>query len=148
MRYTLLFSILLLINGSCAKTKFSSTPSLKFESVNTTQLQRHELIAFTLTFTDAEGDFSDTSLIYVQKVVSNCSNSNNDSFFSLPPFPTSKDQKASINVTLGNNADPSYEDISPKCSPQNDTAVFRFVLKDNANHISDTASSPTIIIYN
>ena len=148
MRYTLLFSILVLIISSCSKNKFSSTHSLKFKSVNTTQLHSQELITFTLSFTDAEGDFSDTSTLYVQRVVPNCVNSNGDQFLALPSFPTSKNQKADINITLGNKASSIYHDISPQCPPQNDTATFRFVLKDNANHLSDTASSPTIIIYN
>lgn len=142
MRYTLLFSILLLITWACTKTKFSSIPSLKFKSVNTTQLYPQGLINFTLSFTDAEGDFSDSGSIYVQKVVSNCPNSNGAENFVLPVFPTTKDQKGEINVSL------KYNDIAPQCSPQNDTTIFRFVLKDDAGHVSDTASSPTIIIYN
>lgn len=142
MRYALLFSTLLLIILSCKKTKFSSTPSLKFESVNTTQLPPQGVLKFTLSFTDAEGDFSDSGSIYIQKIVLNCNLSNNDEVNALPVFPTAKDQKGTINVTL------NYNDISPKCTPQNDTATFRFVLKDDANHVSDTASSPTIIIYN
>ncbi|KAA9040730.1 hypothetical protein FW778_01430 [Ginsengibacter hankyongi] len=148
MRYTLLFSILLIITSSCTKTKFSSTPSLKFKSVNTTQLPQHALLQFTLSFTDAEGDFSDSGNIFVQKISANCPNSNGDETYVLPVFPTTKDQKGEISVTLGNNAGSSYRDISPQCPPQNDTTVFRFVLKDDAGHISDTASSPTIIIYN
>ena len=40
MRYTILFSIfLLLFIVGCKKSKFSTTPSLKFKSVNTTQLR-------------------------------------------------------------------------------------------------------------
>ena len=142
MRYTLLFSILLLITWSCTKTKFSSTPSLKFESVNTTQLHPQEVLKFTLSFTDAEGDFSDSGSIFIQKVVPNCLSSSGDEVFLLPVFPTTKDQKGKVNVSL------NYNDIAPQCAPQNDTATFRFVLKDDANHISDTASSPVIIIYN
>lgn len=142
MRYTLLFSILLIITWSCTKTKFSSTPSLKFKSVNTTQLHPQELLNFTLTFTDAEGDFSDSGSLFVQKIVPNCPGSNGDQVFVLPVFPATKNQKGDINVSL------KYNDIAPQCAPQNDTAFFHFVLKDNAKHVSDTASSPAIIIYN
>jgi hypothetical protein len=142
MRYTLLFSILLLTTFSCNKTKFSSTPSLKFESVNTTALQPQQALRFVLSFTDAEGDFSDSGNIYIQKIVPNCPSGTGDEFLALPKFPVSKDQKGEINVLL------QYNDIAPQCAPQNDTTVFRFVLKDDASHVSDTASSPTIIIYN
>jgi hypothetical protein len=145
MRYTLLISILVslvLIIWSCSKNKFSSTPSLKFESVNTTQLHQQETLKFTLSFTDLEGDFSDSGSVFVQELVPNCSNSGGFQVYVLPVFPTNKDQKGQINVTLG------YNDVPPKCPPQNDTATFRFALKDDANHVSDTISSPTIIIYN
>jgi hypothetical protein len=110
--------------------------------VNTTQLHPQEALKFTLSFTDAEGDFSDSGSIYVQKIVPNCPNSTSDQTYILPVFPTSKDQKGIINVSL------RYNDISPQCAPQNDTTVFRFALKDDASHVSDTASSPVIIIYN
>ena len=70
MRYTLLFFILIFVTLSCSKNKFSSTPSLKFESVNTTQLHPQEVLNFKLSFTDAEGDFSDSGSIFIQKASS------------------------------------------------------------------------------
>jgi hypothetical protein len=60
----------------------------------------------------------------------------------LPPFPSGKNQTGDILVTF------SYNDVSPKCFPRNDTAIFKFVLKDMAQNISDTVSSPPIIIVN
>ena len=111
--------------------------------MNTTQLHNQQLIQFTLSFTDAEGDLTDS--IYVQEVVPRCSNSNFDQLYPLPPFPTTKNQKGDINVTFGYNVT-GYSSISPKCQA-NDTAVFRFVLKDKAQHASDTVSSPPIILY-
>jgi len=144
MRYPILFSILLLVlSTSCNKDKFSTTPSLKFKSVNTTQLHNQELLRFTLSFTDKEGDLTDS--IFVQEIVPKCSNSNFDGLFALPAFPTTKDQKGDINVTFGYNVS-GYSSISPKCQ-KNDTAVFRFVLRDNAHNASDTVSSPPVILY-
>ncbi len=147
MRYIIIISILLIIfTTSCSKQKFSSTPSLKFESVNTTSLHQYDVLRFTFSFTDAQGDFSDTTNMFVQKIVPNCVNSSNIQFYPLPAFPPSKDQKGTITFTLGYNAG-NYRDVgSPQCQ-ENDTAVFRFVLRDNANHASDTANSPKIVIY-
>lgn len=143
MRNTLLFSILLLLSTSCNKDKFSSTPTLKFESVNTTGLHNQQLLTFTLSFADAEGDIMDS--IYVQEIAANCSGSNVDGLFPIPVFPTSKNQKGTLNVNLGYNLS-NYTSISPQCQ-QNDTAIFRFALKDLAGHVSDTVSSPPIILY-
>ncbi len=144
MRYTILFSIFLFaILTGCNKKKFGTTPSLKFKSANTTQLHTGQVLQFTLSFTDAEGDLTDS--IFTQKIVPYCTLSSFTSFYALPGFPTSKNQQGDIIVTFGYNADP-YTNISPQCQ-KNDTAVFRFALRDKAKHVSDTVSSPKIILY-
>ncbi len=149
MRYTILFSIFLFaILSGCHKDKFNTTPSLKFTSVNTTELRSGQLLRFTLNFTDAEGDLSDS--IFVQKLVANCPASGFNQAFPVPSFPVSKDQQGELLITFGYNANTptiSYSDVVASRCAQNDTAVFRFALRDKANHISDTISSPPIIIY-
>ena len=145
MRNTILFSILLLaILSGCKKDKYKSTPSLTFKSVSSTQVPKGSIVKFTLTFTDAEGDVSGS--VYIEKNEPTCSLSSFTEWDSIPSFPTTKNQKGDIVLTFGNNAGTSLEDISPQCQ-RNDTAVFRFALKDKANHVSDTVSSPPIIIY-
>jgi hypothetical protein len=142
MRYTILFSIfLLLLFIGCNKNKFSTTPSLKFKSVNTTQLNRQEAIRFTLSFTDAEGDL--TGSIFVQEVVPGCpADTVHYGSYPLPAFPTSKNLQGDVVVTL------EYNDFPPQCPPKNVTGIFSFALKDKADHVSDTVSSPVIIVYN
>lgn len=145
MRYTILFSILLLaILTGCGKPKFSSTPSLKFTSVNTTELRSGQTLQFTLSFTDAEGDISDS--IFTQKIVPGCAASEFAQGYSIPSFPASKDQKGDILISFGLNVNGIPQVIGPTCN-QNDTAIFKFYIRDLAKHISDTVSSPPIIIY-
>lgn len=144
MRYTILFSMLLFLICGCTKDKFGSKPSLKFKSVSTKVLPPHSLIQFTLSFTDAEGDLNDT--MFVQKIEPTCEASSFAQNYIIPTFPVSKNEKGDLIVTFGNNpTDISYSNISAQCS-RNDTAVFRFAIKDKANHVSDTVSSPPIII--
>ena len=145
MRYTILFSIFLFaILAGCKKDKFGSKPSLKFKSVNTTVLPQHQLIQITLSFTDAEGDLNDS--MFVEKVEPTCVNSNNSGTYIIPDFPVSKNEKGDLIITFGNNPNNNaYFNMAPQCS-RNDTAVFRFAIKDKANHVSDTVSSPPIII--
>ena len=145
MRYTILFSIFLFaILTGCKKDKFGSKPSLKFKSANSNVLPPHQLIQFTLSFTDAEGDLNDS--LFVQKIEPTCENSNNSGTYIIPEFPVSKNEKGDLIITFGNNYnDPAYFNMAPLCS-RNDTAVFRFAIKDKANHVSDTVSSPPIII--
>lgn len=147
MRYTILFSIFLVILlGGCGKDKFGTTPTLKIKSVNTTELRSGGLLVFTLSFTDAEGDISNT--LYAQKIVPYCANSSFSQNYPVPQFPSSKNESGDLTVTFAyNSSDPSYFNISPQCQ-KNDTAVFRFAITDKANHTSDTISSaPIVLIY-
>lgn len=138
MRYTVLFSILLFaILTGCSKDKFESTPSLKFKSVSSKVIPPGFNIQFTLSFTDAEGDLNDS--LYIEKIEPTCVNSNFTDYYNIPSFPVSKNEQGDIIVDF------RYIDISPQCQ-RNDTAVFRFAIKDKAGHVSDTASSPPIII--
>ena len=103
----------------------------------------NETLNFTLSFTDAEGDLTDS--LTVIKVISACPNGLNYSFvepYPLPEFPTGKNQQGEILVSF------DYNSINPKCATRNDTAVFKFVLRDKAKNSSDTAvSEPIVIIY-
>ena len=144
MRYTVLFSILLcVIFTACTKDKFNSTPSLKFKSASTTFLPPGQLIQFTLSFTDGPGNLSDS--IFVQKIEPTCAASSFPAYYPIPTFPTTSNEKGDFVLTFGNNASTSYPNISAQCQ-RNDTAVFRFAIKDKENHMSDTVSSPPIII--
>ncbi len=142
MRNPILFSIIILFLFSCNKDKYTTIPQLKYKSVNTKALHRGQILQFTLSFTDAEGDLTDS--IFVQKIVKPCS-AGNGSFtqrYKIPQFPSGKNQSGDIVVTY------SYNDVNPLCTPRNDTAVFKFVLRDKALNKSDTAVSDQIIIYN
>ena len=145
MRYTILFSIFfVVVLAGCSKDKFGTTPTLEFKSVNTTELHSGSLLVFTLTFTDAEGDVSDS--IYAEKIVPYCPNSSFRQSYPVPAFPTSKNEKGDLTVTFSyNSSDPSYYNISPQCQ-MNDTAVFRFAITDKAKHTSDTITTPPIVL--
>jgi hypothetical protein len=145
MRNTFLFSIFILLLTSCGKDKFNTTPSLKYKSVNKTTFGRFDgELVFTLSFTDAEGDLD--GMLTVVKQVQPCIDGTDYSFtapYSVPEFPSGKNQKGDFLVTFG------YNDITPRCSNRNDTAIFKFVLQDKALHVSDTAvSEPIILIKN
>lgn len=141
MRYIVLVAFFIFLFASCSKDKFNTIPSLKYKNANTNILSRGQTLVLTLSFTDAEGDLTDS--IAVQEVVSKpCANGNGFiANYAIPEFPTGKNQKGDILVTF------SYNDVNPKCE-RNDTALFKFVLKDKAQNKSDTAvSEPIVIIY-
>ena len=144
MRYTLLFSIFLfVIFIGCKKKNSGSAPTLKFKSVNSTELRSGGLIEFTLSFEG--GAITGTDTLTVEELVPYCAGSSFVTTYPLPSYPATKNQNGEITVTFGYNSG-TYQNIPPKCSV-NDTAVFRFSLKDSQQHLSDTVSSPAIIIY-
>lgn len=151
MRYTILISIFILFLFSCKKNTYTTAPQLKYKSVNTKSLRQGQILTFVLSFTDAEGDvvseaISDSSL-FVKKVVTKCAGSSFDQYYQIPKFPTAKNQSGEILVSYGYNVT-GYQSVqTPQCN-KNDTAVFKFVLRDKAKNKSDTAVSDPIVIFN
>lgn len=145
MRNTILIAVVSLIFLGCTKDKYSTTPQLTYKSVNTDRLRPNQVIQFSLSFTDAEGDVIDT--MYVQKVSLNCSASNFFERVPIPNFVTNKNLKSDISVSYANGINnPPFTTVASRCS-FNDTCYFRFMLKDKANNKSDTVRSETIVIY-
>ena len=144
MRNTILIAIVSLVFFGCNKDTFSSTPQLTYKSVNTNHLFPDQIIKFSLSFTDAEGDVIDT--MYVQKVSLNCAASNFSERVPIPTFPTSKNLKGDVLVSYSNGINNTgYTTVASRCD-FNDTCFFRFMMKDKANHKSDTVKSETIVI--
>ena len=88
MRNTILIAVVSLIFLGCSKDKFSTTPKLTYKSVNTDRLGPNQIIEFSLSFNDAEGDVIDT--MFVQKVSLNCRASNISLRVPIPNFATNK----------------------------------------------------------
>lgn len=145
MRYLIILSAFAFLFAGCGKDKFETKPHLTFNSVSTTELRAGQLLQFKLGFTDKEGDISNS--LYVEKVVSDCGDSNWKEVYNLPGFPASSNQKGEVVFTLGFNAGTEWPDVSPKCS-KDEIATFRFAIQDKENNTSDTITSPPIkIIY-
>lgn len=144
MRSPVLFSMIILFLFSCNKDKYTTVPQLKYESVNKKVFRSGDIIQFTLSFTDAEGDIQDT--LYVEKFEPKCINSRFKQLYKIPSFPTSKNQAGEITITYGYNVSNLPPILGPQCANRNDTAVFKFVLKDMANNKSDTAISESVVL--
>ena len=144
MRYLIIFSIFSILLISCEKDKYTTVPKLKFESSNATVFRSGDLIEFTLSFTDAEGDLQDS--LYVEKFEPKCVNSRFMQLYKIPEFPSGKDQAGEIKVSYGYNLQNHPQQIlGPQCN-RNDTAVFKFFIKDKAQNKSDTVSSGPIVL--
>jgi len=144
MRNTILIGLVCLCFLGCSKENYSSTPKLTYQSVNTSQLQVDQIIKFNLTVTDKEGDVIDT--MYIQKVSINCPAGNFSERRQIPTFPTTTNLSANIIISYSNGINNiGYTTIASKCY-HNDSCYFRFMMKDKANHKSDTVNSGIIVI--
>jgi hypothetical protein len=133
--------------SSCKKEEFNTKPTLTFGEVNTTQLRQGNLLIFTLNFTDKEGDIQDT--LWVQKISRTCPSTPGVQFISrnkVPDFTGTPNLKGKLEITFVYNANVPGTPSIVGCNNRNDTAFFRFWLKDKANNRSDTISSPDIIL--
>lgn len=133
--------------SSCKKEEFNTKPTLSFGEVNTTQLRQGNLLIFTLNFTDKEGDIQDT--LWVQKISRTCPTTPGVQFISrnkVPDFTGTPNLKGKLEITFVYNANVPGTPSIVGCNNRNDTAFFRFWLKDKANNRSDTISSPDIIL--
>ena len=149
MRYSIVIIIISFTLFGCTKEKFSTIPKLKYLSVNATQFVEGNEIVFKLSFTDAEGDLSDS--LYVEQVPDlTCSRASVlGTMHAIPSFPLSKNIQGEIIVKKGYRVSPprgdNYNVTEPQCD-RNDTCYFRFVLKDKAQNKSDTISSEKIVL--
>jgi hypothetical protein len=102
---------------------------------------------FSITFTDKEGDLQDS--IWIQKITKTNGCINFYDREKIPTFQATPNLKGVLEVgySIGSNNN-SYYPILPSCpGNKNDTCYFKFWARDLAQNVSDTITSPVVIIY-
>lgn len=150
MRSLLYVSALLTLSIACSKDKLETTPTLKFKSVNATTIPVGGNLIVQLEFADKEGDISDT--VFVKKIRINkiVVPTIRDSFeLEVPEFPNRSRGVIELNLKYQNHLLSAINPPSSGGTPPNlhdDTLIFKFVLRDQAKHSSDTVTTEPIII--
>jgi hypothetical protein len=143
----LIVSLMVIGIVACKKDQYNTTPELKFKKVSTDVIAPGQSIIFSLEVTDKEGDIQDT--IYVEKVRLNekaCATVDPVSRNQMPAFTPTKNFKGDIEVRYSYGINLQFPPIQdPKCA-ENDTCIYRFWIKDNAQNVSDTISSSQLVI--
>ncbi len=144
MRNSLFISIIVLLltaAAGCGDKISGNKPSLKLDGVNTHEVARNSLLRFSFSFESKHAADS----IYIEKVVPDCPGSSFEAFFKVPDYPVSVG-KGNMDIFFVNGFLGEYVDLrSPTCG-MNDTVTFKFVLRDIEGNISDTITSPQIVI--
>lgn len=131
----------------CQKSTYTTKPQLSVKSISSTTLVQGSLLLFQIQFTDAEGDIQDT--LFVQKISRTCPGTPGAQFLSknkVPDFTPTSSLKGILEIGYAYNANiPGYSTISG-CGTKNDTAYFKFWLKDKAKNVSDTLVTENIVL--
>lgn len=142
MRNSLFISVLILLMVvGCRDRKSGDKPVLRFEEINTDVVPINTLLRFSLTF---DSKLTADS-VFIQKIVDDCIDSDFSASFKVPDYPIFSG-KGNMSITFVNGFLDTYVDMkSPRCG-EDDTAIFKFVLKDIEGNVSDTILSPQIVI--
>jgi hypothetical protein len=134
--------------GGCKKSaSYDTKPQINFKNINSTSLKTGDLLLFEINFTDKEGDIQDT--LWVQKISKTCPNSPGVQFISpnkVPDFTPTPNLAGILEIGFAYNANVQGYPVIGGCSNKNDTATFKFWLRDKGKNISDTLVSPPIIL--
>jgi|GEM_PF-218805 hypothetical protein len=142
---TLTLSVLVLIFAACKKDKFTTEPQIKFKSISPSEAIKGNIISFTSSFTDEEGDIQD-SIIYVIK-----------RFATIPTIDTFKLKLNPEGIPDGRQGDISIRFSYGEFSQDNtatflnletvDTQVsFGLLITDRAGHRSNYVESDKITL--
>lgn len=145
-KISILFAIAVMFYA-CNKDTYTTKPQIKIKSINHTVVSQGDLLLFQLEFTDKEGDIQDT--LWVQKISKICPNENGVQFvtpYRVPNFTPTANLQGVLEFGYGYNANVSGYETIRGCTNKNDTATFKFWLKDKANNRSDTITSQAIVL--
>jgi hypothetical protein len=136
-----------LVIASCSKDSYNTKPNLTFKSVNSTSFVNGSQIIFSINFTDKEGDLQDS--VWIQKITrtNGCTNFSDRS--KIPTFTPTPNLSGILEIgySVGSSANSTYP-VLPGCpANKNDTCYFKFWARDLGGNVSDTVTSPDIIIF-
>jgi hypothetical protein len=140
-----LAGLVLLVVASCSKEGVTTKPRISFKSVSTDHVFFNQDISFTLEFSDKEGDLND-SIHVVKSSSSWCDGAQlaDSATWMLPDLDGRKNVQGELEIRMRYQFD--LATVPCDGADTVETAIFKFLIKDKAGNVSDTAYSPPIII--
>ena len=132
---------------ACKKDTYTTKPQISIKSISATTLKQGDVLLFQINFTDAEGDIQDT--LWVQKISRNCPGTPGAQFLSknrVPDFTPTSNLKGILEIGYAYNANVQGYSTITGCGTKNDTAYFKFWMKDKAKNYSDTLTTENIVL--
>lgn len=145
----LAFSFAMILFVACSKDKFETKPTIEIKSISPNPLPANSVpLVVDLEYTDKEGDLATDSAIFVKKIRINQKKVGvtvRDSFWLPLPGDVPKKTKGVIRLTLDYELyAKSAQDPGNPAAP--DSLIFRFAMRDAAQHVSDTVESGLVVV--
>ena len=135
----------------CNKDKFQTSPQIQIKSISTTVVPVSGTLNITLSYTDKEGDISDTLFLKKERLNQTVVPTVRDSIKSkIPDFPSYDNGEIRLALDYENylksaQKAPPIVGSNPS-KPQPDTLNIKIWIHDKAGHVSDTVSTGRIVI--
>lgn len=147
MKYSLIIATVLaaFLYSACTKDKFTTVPQVKAKTIKPGIVIKGQVITFTSSFTDDEGDVQDSVLIVFKRFNSGTPLTNDTFRLKLDPGQIPKARQGDITVKFG------YGELIPETYFINletidREASFGIIIRDNAGNRSNYAESDKIIL--
>ncbi len=151
MKKPFIACIVLLVLLGCNKDKFQTKPQISLKLVTNSVVPANGGTTVVLSYTDKEGDISDTLFLQKFRLNQTVVPTLRDSIrYKIPDFPNYDKGEISIALTYQN------ELVSAQTPPpqvggatgevQPDTLMIKFWIHDKAGHVSDTVSTGQIVV--
>ena len=141
----------LVVLFACSKDKYQTAPQISIKSISNTVVPVNGGTTITLSYTDKEGDISD-SLFFVKKRLNQTvvKTTRDTIAYKIPDFPNY--DKGEIDMALTYIFDLQSAETPPPIQgsnpsvPQPDTLVLKIWIHDKAGHTSDTVTTGQIVV--
>lgn len=136
-------ALMMVVILSCRKDKYQTRPQIKIKSISNKVISPSETLSITLEYTDKEGDLSQDTLLSIRNRLNRrklpTGSANPDTLHNyIPKFP--EKSKGEFDVSF------QWANYLHQSDLENDTILFKFVVKDRKGNVSDTVSTDRIVI--
>ena len=151
MKKLIITGIVLIVLIACNKDKYQTKPQISLKSVSSDIVPDGGGLSVALSYTDKEGDISDTLTILKIRLNQTVVPTFRDTIqYKIPDFPNYDKGEIDIDMNYQNDlvsaaTPPPIQGSNPSV-PQPDTLILKFWIKDKGGHTSDTVATGKIVV--
>jgi len=148
---TLAVTFALILFVACSKDKFETKPTIEIKSFSPNPVPQGSTLVIDLDYTDKEGDLAEgDSALFVRRYRINQKKvavTLRDSFWLALPRDVPKKTKGTIRLIFDYDKDVvSAQDPGSGPDKAPDSLIYRFAVRDKAQHVSDTIESGLLVV--